>query len=64
MKAHRAFNLSKLTLRVAFAREMLRESRSSRTFGAKFIFKPSKCEISYARSTQSASVAKLLSFTA
>ena len=30
LKAHRAFNLSKLTLRVAFARAMLRESRSSR----------------------------------
>ncbi|PMC42509.1 hypothetical protein CJ216_05810 [Gardnerella greenwoodii] len=44
LKAHRAFNLSKLTLRVAFAREMLCESRSSRTFGAKFILKPSKRE--------------------
>ncbi|ADB13722.1 hypothetical protein HMPREF0424_0295 [Gardnerella vaginalis 409-05] len=28
LKAHRAFNLSKLTLRVAFARTMLRSSRS------------------------------------
>ena len=30
LKAHRAFNLSKLTLRVAFASTMLRSSMSSR----------------------------------
>ncbi|PMC44610.1 hypothetical protein CJ215_05385 [Gardnerella swidsinskii] len=35
LKAHRAFNLSKLTLRVAFTRAMLCESRSSRMRGKK-----------------------------